>query len=176
MKEIFNIIKGKILWIVISYAFVVILFSVVFFIPQKNLILKYKVEKDLLEYNYLRIKNNPSFFKSIANAVGIAEELINNFEWLINSEDPNLSIFQHLEDLSKKTGIEIISIKNTEDNSELYYTWDIKLAGDFKSFVDFVYLVETDEKFLKIEEIEVLSSGEKGDFFNLKISGIKKVK
>ncbi|MCM8785453.1 MAG: hypothetical protein NC899_04320 [Candidatus Omnitrophica bacterium] len=159
-----------------SYAFVVILFSVIVLIPQKNQIIKYKVEKDLLEYNYLRIKNNPSFFKSIENTVETAENLIINFEWLNYSDDPNLLIFQHLENLSKKSGIEIISVKNVDVENELYYIWDIKLVSDFKSFVDFIYLLETDEKFLKVEEIEVFPSEEKDKFFNLKIAGIKKVK
>ncbi|MCM8767458.1 MAG: hypothetical protein NC921_01570 [Candidatus Omnitrophica bacterium] len=176
MKEIFNIIKRKILWVILSYVFVIILFWVIIFIPQKNQIIKNKIEKDLLEYNFLRIKNNPTFFESIGKTLKIAENLISNFEWLTYSDDPNLAFYEHIANLSNKTGVEIVSIKNTLDNSEIYYSWEVRLKGDYKNFIDFIYKIETDEKYLKIEEIEVLTGEEENEFFNLKISGIKKVK
>lgn len=176
MKDLISILKRWILWIIISYLFIISLFFVALFIPQKNQIIKYKTEKNLLEYNYLKIKNNPNFFKSIEKMVEMAENKVYDFEWLNYSDDPNLTIYEYLEELSKKTGMEIISVKNSDKKNDLYYLWEVELSGNFKNFIYFINTIETEKRYLKIEEIEILSSDKENDFFKLKIAGIKKVK
>ncbi|MCM8804799.1 MAG: hypothetical protein NC833_06060 [Candidatus Omnitrophica bacterium] len=177
MKDLINILKRMIIGIIVSYVFVIGLFFVLVILPQKNQIIKYKTEKELLEYNYMRVKNNPTFFHSIKKIISIAEDKIKNFEWLTLSDDPNLAIYEYLENLSLKTGTEIITIKNIPDKNDLYYLWEVKLQGDFRNFIPFIWEIENGQKYLRIEEIEVLSNEEKNkDFFNVKIAGIKKVK
>lgn len=174
MKDLINIIKRMIVGIIISYVFVIGLFFVLVIMPQKNQIIKYKTEKELLEYNYMRVKNNPTFFSSIEKTIHIAEDKINNFEWLNYTEDPNLAIYEYLENLSSKTGSEIITVKNIPEENDLYYLWEVKLQGNFKNFISFIWEIENGKKYLKINEIEVLSNEEGKNFFNLKIAGIKR--
>ncbi|MCM8807223.1 MAG: hypothetical protein NC926_04615 [Candidatus Omnitrophica bacterium] len=176
MKGLPTFIKKWVLWIILSYVFFISLFLVFVFIPQRNQIFKYKTEKNLLEYNYLKLKNNPQFLRSIKDLVEIAENKIYNFEWFTFYDDPNIALYDYLENLSSQAGIEIISIKGIPDKNELYYLWEVKLQGDFKNFVSFVYLIETGKKYLKIEEIEIIS-GEKGEsFYNLKLAGLRGIK
>ncbi|MCX7917343.1 MAG: hypothetical protein N2589_04370 [bacterium] len=176
MKNLVNIVKRWIFFIIISYIFIIVLFLVLVIIPQKNQIIKYKTEKELLEYNYLKIKNTPSFFNAIERTIKIIEDKINNFEWLNFSDDPTLTVYEYLEKLSSKSGNEIISMKKAENKSDQYYVWEIKVHGNFSNFISFLYDLENGNKYLKIEEIEILSGEKEKDFFNLKIAGIKREK
>ncbi len=177
MKEI---IKARwIFWALFSYFIIFSFFYVFIIIPQKNLILKSKTEKELLEYNYLKIKGSPKFFQNVLHTVAIAEEKIKNFEWLNYDDDPNFAFYLYIENVAKDSGIEIISISQDEKSKEkenIYYLWDVKLMGNFPQLLSFIYNIEKGKKYLKIEEIEVTRGEENGNFYNLKIAGIKEVK
>ncbi len=175
MKEI---LKTKwIFWSLFSYFIIFSFFYVFVLIPQKNFIIKNKTEKELLEYNYLKIKGSPKFVKNILNTIAIAENKIKKFEWLNYEDDPNFALYQYLENLSKNTGIEIISLSEDEKDKEgLYYFWNLKLMGDYSQFLSFIYRIETGEKYLKIEEIELIKGEEGKNFYIIKIAGIKEVK
>ncbi|HOK56734.1 MAG TPA: hypothetical protein PKV21_09285 [bacterium] len=176
MRDFYKILKRWFLWVIISYLFVIGIFTVIIFIPQKNQIVKYKTEKDLLTYNYLKIKNDPEFFQTIKKTIDFAEDKIYNFEWLNYTDDPNLAIYEYLEEITPKEFIEIISVKKEEIPSDLYFFWEVKLMGSFKGFFYFINRLESGRKYLKIEEIEVLEGENEKNIFNLKIAGIKKVK
>jgi len=177
MKEI---IKVKwIFWALFSYFIIFSFFYVFVLIPQKNFILKNKTDKELLEYNYLKIKGSPKFINNILNTVAIAEDKIKKFEWLKYEDDPNFALYQYLESISKNTGMEIISLSEDEKSKEkegLYYFWNLKLIGDYSKFLSFIHNIETGEKYLKIEEIELIKGEEGKNFYNIKIAGIKEVK
>jgi Tfp pilus assembly protein PilO len=181
-----KLIKGKLIfWLLFLYCVIFLLFYVFVLIPQKNLMLKNKTEKEILEYNYLKIKSSPKFLNTLLNNVSMVEDKIKKFEWLIYEDDPNLALYQYLEDVSKNTGIEIIYLsgeekRKTEEKSKEketpYYFWNLKLMGDFSQFLSFVYNIETGEKYLKIEEIELIKGEKEKNFYNIKIAGIKEVK
>lgn len=176
MKDFYKILKRCFLWIIISYILIIGIFTVIILIPQKNQIVKYKTEKNLLEYNYLKIKSDPSFLQSINKTIELSEEKLYNFEWLNYSDDPNLAIYEYLEEISPKELIEIVSIKKLENPSDLYYFWEVKLIGNFRGFIYFINHIETGKRYLKVEEIEVSKGEIEKDIFNLKIAGVKKVK
>lgn len=182
MREIFKENKRWIFWGLISYIVIFSILYVFVLIPQKNLIIKYKTEKELLEYNYFKIKSSPKFFDEIRQTVAIAKEKIGNFEWLKSYDDPNLAIYEYLQNIGEKTGVEIISIKEDEEIGEkeenIYFFWDVQISGPYYNLFSFVYNLENEKNYLKIEEIEVIPGEEEknNNFFILKISAIKEVK
>lgn len=168
--------KRYLFWSFVSYIFLFSFLYAFIIIPQKNKITKMKTEKELIEYNYLKLKNSPKFFNEIKSTINIANDKIKNFEWLNYGDDPNLLLYEYIDGIATKNGLEIIELKRDEKNDEIYYRWNLKLRGDYGKLVYFIYNVEKGEKYLKIEEIEVVPGEENNNFFNLKIAGIKKVK
>ena len=174
MKEYIIYIKKYAVWMLISYAAIILVFYTFFLLPQRRFIYEVKAEKETVEYYYLKIKNIPVVFDTINKTLSVVKDEINYFEWLANTDDPNFLMFQYLGEKAEKHNLELSLLERNlkDEKSSKYYVWKAKLVGSFPDLLKFLYEVETGDKYLKIDEIEVGKEGEKV-FFDLKIVGIK---
>ena len=179
MKNWLNYLKKWLGWIILSYIIVIVVFYVFVLLPQKNLIIKYKIEKNLVEYNYFKVKNSPQFLNSIRQTVLLAENKIKNFEWFNSSDDPNFTLFQYLAEKSEKHGLEFVLLERdlkAEKKKKPYYIWKAKFIGHFPQLLEFLYDIETEKKYLRVDEIEIFPGEEGKTFFYLKFIGVKEIK
>jgi len=174
MKEYIIYIKKYAVWMLISYIVVILVFYTFFLLPQRRFINEVKAEKETVEYYYLKIKNIPVVFDTINKTLSVVKGEIKYFEWLANTDDPNFLMFQYLGEKAEKYNLELSILERNlkDEKSSKYYIWKTKLVGSFPDLLKFLYEVETGDKYLKIDEIEVGKEGEKV-FFDLKIVGIK---
>ncbi|MCM8821224.1 MAG: hypothetical protein NC831_00180 [Candidatus Omnitrophica bacterium] len=141
---------------------------------QQETIKEYRDIKAKLEYDYLRIKNYPEYVRIIQTTIKNARNKIERFVWLNSGYDPNLLFFQHVSTLSEKTGIQIVNLQPVDRSNEKYYFWNVSLKGNFLNIVNFIKEIESSEKFLKLESIEITNV--EGEIeITLRFSGIKKL-
>ncbi|MCM8825080.1 MAG: hypothetical protein NC937_02865 [Candidatus Omnitrophica bacterium] len=141
---------------------------------QQETIKQYRDLKAKLEYDYLRIKNYPDYVKAIQSTLNTARKKVEKFVWLNSGYDPNLLFFQHMSALAEKTGAQILNLQPVERNNERYYIWNVSLRGAFLNIKNLIKEIESSEKFLKLESIEIATTEDEIEI-NLRISGIKKL-
>lgn len=161
----------------LSYVVIILVFYIFLLLPQRKFINEVKVEKETVEYYYLKIKNIPVSFDKINKTFSLVKDEIKYFEWLSYTDDPNLLMFQYLGEKAEKHNLELSILERNlkDEKSSKYYIWKAKLVGSFPDLLKFLYDIEAGDKYLKVDEIEVGKEGEK-DFFDLKLVGIKGVK
>ena len=157
-----------------SYVVVIFGFYVFLLLPQRKFINEAKAEKETAEYYYLKVKNIPTVFDSINKTFSLAKDEIKYFEWLIDTDDPNFLIFQYIGEKAEKNNLKLALLERDLKNKEnsQYFIWKAKLVGSFPDLLKFLYDIETGDKYLKIDEIEV-GQEEGKTFFDLKIVGIQ---
>ncbi|MCM8815679.1 MAG: hypothetical protein NC931_06865 [Candidatus Omnitrophica bacterium] len=141
---------------------------------QQETIKQYRDLKAKLEYDYLRIKNYPDYVKAIQSTLNTARKKVEKFVWLNSGYDPNLLFFQHMSALAEKTRAQILNLQPVERNNERYYIWNVSLRGAFLNIKNLIKEIESSEKFLKLESIEIATTEDEIEI-NLRISGIKKL-
>lgn len=180
METLKSIFKKYVIWMLFSYILIWIVYYTFIYTNQKEKLLKLKEEKEMVEFNYLKIKIAPGFVNDMEKVVEKGKKKVRNFEWLSNSQDPGLALYNYLYPLCQQNNISFIEMENIENVRKLklkerYFVWKIELSGSFLNLLKVIDKIENGEKYLRIEEIKIKSpwEGEK-IIYDLTILGIKK--
>ncbi|HOK79566.1 MAG TPA: hypothetical protein PK303_02610 [bacterium] len=141
---------------------------------QQTILQQYRNEKTSLEYDYMKLKNYPDYVNTIRKTINNAGNKLNQFLWINTGYDPNLMVFQHISSIAERLNLEITGFQPAEKVDEKYYTWNVSCKGNFSGILSFINGIETSQKFLKIDSVEI-TSFEDGISVSLKVSGIKKL-
>ncbi len=141
---------------------------------QHKALAEYRDEKAKLEYDYLRIKNYPDYTETIKKSLERANAKLDEFLWLSDGYDPNLTLFRHIAFIADASGVQITGFQPFDRGDEKYYIWDISFKGDISGVLRLINGIERSRKFLRIESVEIGKS-EDGISVILTISGLKKL-
>ena len=177
MGEWLRYIKKWGVWICLSYIFLGVTLYVFVLIPQKKKIIKYRTEKNFVEYNYYKLKSSPGFLKTMEKTLKIGTTKLSNFEWLNNGFDPNFTFFNYISKIAEKENLELIQMERLEklEKKKPYFIWKVRLSGNLADALNFINDIESSPKYLKIEEIEMFPEEKGKSTFTFTILGVKKV-
>lgn len=156
----------------ISYALLAFLLSRLI-APQMQLLEKYREEKNRIEYDYLRLKDSPTFVAQTQQTVLEVKETLDGFEWLRKGYDSNLLFFQKITQDAEKAGALFLQFERTAQKEDpKYFSWKINFQGEFKNLSNLARILEESPYYLRIEEIS-LQPREGLPLFTVTILGIR---
>ena len=180
METLKDIFKKYVLWMFFSYILICVFYYAFIFTSQREKLHNLKKEKDTIEFNYLKIKIAPEFVNDMEKILRIGKDKIKNFEWLANSPDAGLALYNYLYPICQENNLSIIEMENIENYKKIklkdkYFIWKIELSGNFLNLLKVIDKIEKGEKYLRIETIEIKSPWEgENTVYDLIILGIKK--
>jgi len=180
MENLKDIFKKYVLWMFFSYILIVVAYYAFVFTKQREKILKLKEKKDTIEFNYFKIKISPDFINDIEKILRRGKDKIKNFEWLANSSDPGLALYNYLYPICQKNNLSIIEMENIENFRKIklkdrYFIWQVELSGNFLNLLKVIDKIENGGKYLRIETIKIKSPWEgENAVYDLIILGMKK--
>ncbi len=160
-----HLFKKYVVWMVLSYVLAGILIYRVFIAPQNKTIEDCNAEKARIEYDYMKITSSPEFVRSLDRAVSTASARTRDFIWADAEPgiDAGLVFYNYVYGMSKKAAVELLHVLSSDGRSSarrtqkdnLYYTWNVKIAGGFPDVLYMINEIEYGRKFLAIEEINI---------------------
>lgn len=141
---------------------------------QQEALKEYRNIKSKLEYDYLRIKSYPDYVRIIQTTISHAKNKIEKFNWLNSGYDSNLLFYQHISIIAEQIDIQILNLQPVDRDNLKYYFWNVSLKGGFPDIIKFIKKIESSEKFLKLESIEITNAEDEIEI-TLRIAGIKKL-
>jgi len=168
---ILAVITYYVLWQV-SYLFI--------FKAQSRQIHMLKDKINTLGYDFSEIKKYPDFIGPLSSTVSLADNTVSGFNWIGEYPDPNLALFEYLSTVAGQNGVEVVDMKINDPQDKKYFSWDIKFKGSFQDILKMINALESGQRYVKIEKMEIVSSDEqtssgKRSLFNFTILCIKKL-
>jgi Tfp pilus assembly protein PilO len=162
------LIKKYVIWMVLSYITIVGVLHTFVLIPQRNTIEHYRTERTQLEYDYMKMTRSPAFLNSINTSIQAALAKTRSFEWVESGEaDSSLIFYNYIYRTAEKNNLSVIEMiltekpKGRKTKKDLYHTWKVKFSGSFNGILKLVEEVESDRRFVVIEEISARENKDK---------------
>jgi len=150
--------------------------------PQVQAMARYRMEKNQVEYDYMKLKSSGGLIANITEAINKAAAKTEGYSWLMDASDPNLALYDHVDSLGEKSRLVLLEMMPVEKSgaeaeraSEKYYVWKVTFAGHFAGIVAFIRELESSQKFLRIESLEIGPGDDGKSVFTVTLRGIKKL-
>jgi Tfp pilus assembly protein PilO len=176
MPKWLKVVKKYLIWMSLSYILLYVVFHFFVFARFKEELGKNKSTKREIENKYLSMKRlSKQITEKHQGIFDTSFPKINAMHWL-QSDDPNFVFYNHIAQTAEKQGVIFEMFKREKDDKEQnrYYTWQVGLQGKFFNILNFINEIESDPKYLKINDM-TMNSGKKDGivFFEIKLSGVK---